>query len=61
MVADDCTAAQCIAIARLCMALNIKDPLEQGTMSRGEARRLIRGMALSLRVRRALYAMRGGT
>ena len=38
----DATARQKVIIARLCMALGIKEEVEQRLMSKGEAGRLIR-------------------
>lgn len=57
---DDCTAAQCIAIVRLCFALGIKEPLEQRPMSKGEAGRLIRELSAQVRANREIYAQRHG-
>lgn len=55
IMADDATARQCIAIARLCIALNIKEPLEQRPMTKGYAGRLIRELYTELRSRRRIW------
>ena len=52
---DDKTAAQCVAICRLCMALDIRELLESRPMSKGEAGRLIREMASQARAKRMRY------
>jgi hypothetical protein len=41
-VITDATARQKVIIARLCMALGIKEEVEQRLMPKGEAGRLIR-------------------
>jgi hypothetical protein len=46
------TARQKIAIARLCMALRIAEPIEEKRMSRGEAGRLIRLMVAEVKAQR---------
>lgn len=51
------TAAQCLAIVRLCFALNIKERLEDKVKSRGEAGILIRDLSARVRANRRLYAM----
>ena len=60
MISQDepCTAAQCVAICRLCMRLDIKEPLEQRMMSRGEAGRLVRELAMQAREKRRKYGYR---
>lgn len=57
---EDYTAAQGIAITKLCMALGIKEPLEEKPMTKGEAGRLIRELAAQCRAQRALYGSKHG-
>jgi len=50
----DATATQRILIARLCIALEQKEPIEDYPMSRGEAGVLIRGMIEEVKAKRRL-------
>ena len=45
---------QRVVISRLCMALRVKEPLEDGPISIGEAGRLIREMGEELTLRRRI-------
>lgn len=57
---NDYTAAQAVAIVKLCLALGIKEPLEERPMTKGEAGRLIRELAGRLRAERKLYGNKHG-
>lgn len=47
------TARQKLIIARLCMALRVRDEIEQQPMTLGEAGRLIRELSARIRVEKA--------
>ena len=50
----DATGRQKTVIARLCMALKIKDPLEERGMTQAEAGRLIRELTDRVRIKRQM-------
>jgi len=52
------TGRQKTVIAQLCMALKIRDPLEERQMTQEEAGRLIRELTNKLRVKRAMKGRR---
>lgn len=52
VVEMDATGVQKVRITQLCMALHIKDALEEIPMTKGEAGRLVRELATQLAARR---------
>ena len=52
MIPEPATALQRKKLAQLCMALRIREPLEEQPMSKGEAGILIRKMVEELKFRR---------
>jgi hypothetical protein len=48
----DATGRQKVVIARLCMALRIREPIEEKRMSREEAGRLIRLMIAEVKAKK---------
>lgn len=51
-MSEPATPQQRRKIAQLCMALKIREPIEDKPMTKGEAGRLIRGMVEELRRRK---------